>query len=555
MIAPITPDIVTQRWMRDASDELAVREGCWFDEGRGQFAVDWMYDYLRLYEGECAGQPFECCNDWQYDAVMRLFGWVRQSEDWGRVIRRFRKASWWISKKNKKSPTLAAICVYTAFGDGEQGQKCFPTAKDGVQIKENVVRHIHEMVRQSETLAAECKIYKNTGVVFHHPTRSLIMPLSSDNVASQKAKEGLNGSVFVDEVHVVDKQHMRRLSRAGISRPEPIQLEVSTAGDEPESYGKARFDYAVSVADGRQKDIETLSIIYAAPQDVSDADIHADPMKYGLMANPAMGHTVKPSEFMADYNSSKVSLSEFADFKKYRLNIWQQSANPWISVHDWRNCAMGDGPLPEGPQTVAAFDLSQTTDFTAWVLYQPDDEAPRCRGHYWITEKRARELSAEFEIPILEWVRDGWITLSTDETINYKQVHQRMAEDIAKYRIGLVGMDRAYSGCTVQFLTNDQGVELVEIAQGAMSLSSPSKELEALVIDGKLDSRNDPVMAWMIGNTSVKRDENDNIKPVKTVGGTRKHIDGVVSLVMAILTAMLNPEHGTSYYDTGSLML
>lgn len=86
--------MITNRWMRDASDERAAHQGCWFDEARGQFAVDWMRDYLRLYEGECAGQPFECCDDWQHDAVMRLFGWVRDSEDWGRVIRRFRKASW-----------------------------------------------------------------------------------------------------------------------------------------------------------------------------------------------------------------------------------------------------------------------------------------------------------------------------------------------------------------------------------------------------------------------------------------------------------------------------
>lgn len=540
MIAPASPDTLTKQWMRDASDELAVREGCWFDEERGEFAVKWMYDYLRLYEGECAGQPFECCRDWQYDGVMRLFGWVRHSDDWGRTIRRFRKASWWVAKKNKKSPTLAALTCYVAFGDGEMGQKCFPTAKDGVQIKENVVRHIHEMIRQSEQLSSECKIYKNTGVVFHHPTRSLIMPLSSDNVASQKAKEGLNGSVFVDEVHVVDKQHMRRLSRAGISRPEPIQLEVSTAGDEPESYGKARFDYACAVADGRQKDIETLALIYAAPQDVSDADIHADPMKYGRMANPAMGHTVKPSEYMADYNSSKASLSEFADFKKYRLNIWQQSANPWLSVHAWRQCPQVAGELPTRSYTTAAFDLSQTTDFTAWVLYQPDEPVSRCYGHYWITESRARTLSAEFEVPILDWVQQGWVTLSTDEKINYKQVHQRMAEDIAKYKIKCVGMDRAYSDSTVQFLTDEQGIELVEIAQGAMSLSSPSRKLEGLVIDGAIDGRLDPVMAWMIGNTSVKRDENDNIKPVKTVGGVRKHIDGVVALIMAVLISMTN---------------
>lgn len=554
MIAPVKPDAVTKRWMRDASDELAVRNGCWFDESRGQFVVDWMYDYLRLYEGEAAGQPFEC-KDWQYEATMRLFGWVRNSDDWGRVVRRFRKAIVFIAKKNKKSPTLAAWCCYQAFGDGEMGQKCFPTAKDGSQVKENVVRHIHEMIRQSPLLLGECKINKTTGSVFHEPTRSLILPLSSDNVATQKAKEGLNGSVFVDEVHVVDKQHMRRISRAGISRAEPLQVEVSTAGDEPESYGKGRFDYAERVIDGSAHDDQTLAIIYAAPQSIDDAEIHADPLKFGRMANPAMGHTVKESEFLSDYNTSKGSLSEFADFKKYRLNIWQQSANPWISIHDWKRCAMEPGPLPVGPQTTAAFDLSQTTDWTAWVLFQPHSDAPRCYGHYWITEKRAVELSSEFEIPVLEWVQQGWVTLSTDERINYRQVHKRMGEDIEKYSIGMVGMDRAYAGSTVQFLSDDQGVEVIEIAQGAMSLSSPSKEIEGLVAEGSLDSRCDPVMAWMIGNTSIKRDENDNIKPVKTVGGVRKHIDGVVALIMSVYTNMLNPDQESIYSTPGSLTL
>ena len=185
-VASRKPDAVTKAWMRDASDDLAVRNGCRFDEDRGQFVVDWLYDYLRLYEGECAGQPFEC-KDWQYEATMRLFGWVRFDEDRGCELRRFRKASIWIPKKNKKSPTLAAWCVYTAFGDGEMGQKCFPSAKDGRQSKETVVRHIHEMIRQSDELADECKINKQTGSVFHERTRSLILPLSSDNVRAQKS--------------------------------------------------------------------------------------------------------------------------------------------------------------------------------------------------------------------------------------------------------------------------------------------------------------------------------------------------------------------------------
>ncbi len=555
MIASVKPDPVTKSWMRDASDELAVRNGCWFDEERGRFAVDWMREYLRLYEGEWAGRPLDVRGHWTEDATMRLFGWVRNSEEWGRVIRRFRSAIVFVAKKNMKSPWLAGTCCYLAFGDGEMGQKCFPTAVDGAQIRENVVKHVHEMILQSPALLEECKINKSTGQVLHQPTRSVIMPLSSDNIRTQKAKEGINGSVFVDEIHVVDKQHMARVSRAGISRAEPIQLEVSTAGDEPESYGKKRFEYAMSVIEGRVDDDQTLAIVYAAPQDVTDAEIHADPVKYGKMANPAWGHTIKESEFLHDYNTSKLSLSEFALFKKYRLNIWQQSSSPWISVHDWSQCPSMEGDLPEGEPTFAAFDLSSVTDFTAWMLYQPG-EVPRCRGHYWITPKRAKELAGQFEIPIFEWVSQGWVTLSTSDRIVYSQVHRQMEADIERHKIGYVAYDRKFAGDTVDFLMNDQGVEVLPLAQGSMTLGSPCRELEAMVIARQLDNRCDPVLAWMIGNTSVKRDTNDGIMPVKSPGGTRKHIDGVIALVMAIYVAMANPDTGPSIYSTpGNLAL
>lgn len=556
MIAAAQPDEVTKRWMRDASDELAVRNGCWFDEARGQFVVDWFRDYLRFYEGECAGQPFDLTvMPWQYELVMRLFGWVRNSEEWGRVIRRFRKLSFWGAKKNGKSPLLAGLCCYLAFGDGEMGQKVFPTARDGLQIKENVVRHIHEMIRQSAELSSECKLNKTTGSVFHNPTRSLILPLSSDNVATQKAKEGLNGSIAVDEVHVVDKQHMRRISRAGISRAEPLHMEASTAGNEPESYGYGRFTYAQGVIDGRHQDDQTLAVIYAAPQDVNDAEIHADPSKFGKMANPSWGHTVKQSEFLSDYEASKKSVSDFADFKMYRLNIWQQSASPWLSVHDWAACPAVEGELPETEATFAGLDLSRKIDLTAWVLFQPGDP-PRCCGHYWCPRQRAEELSSQFEIPLLDWAEQGWVTLVNRRGIDYDAVIQRIDADVKRYAISHIGFDPYNSDQVVKHCEENLDCQMVEVRQGIPSLSAPTKELELMVVESQLDHRCDPVLAWMIGNTSIRSDENGNIKPLKAVGGVRKHIDGVVALIMAKYMAMANPDAGRSIYDTpGALAL
>lgn len=554
MIAVAKPDKVTQMWMRDASDDLAVRNGCWLDEGRGQFVVDWLSDYLVLYEGECAGQPFEC-KDWQYEATMRLFGWVRKDEDRGFTVRRFRKASIWIPKKNKKSPTLAAWCVYTAFGDGEMGQKCFPTAKDGKQIKENVVRHIHEMIRQSEMLAVECKINQQTGSVYHPKTRSLILPLSSDNVRAQKANEGLNGSVFVDEVHVVDKAHMRRVSRAGISRPEPLQVEVSTVGDDPDSYGGQRFDYAEGVINGKHQDDQTLAMVYAAPQSLSDTELAADPLKYGKLANPAWGHTIHSREFLQDYNTSRGSLRELADFKMYRLNIWQRSSSPWLSPFDWAQCA--DNYTAQqfaGATAYGGLDMSLTRDMSGFTLIVPqliegrsgNDEEDFTYYQFnrlWITEEASKRWGhiVDYE----KFAAAGHLVVIDGGRIDFTLVENEIVELCQPFSVASVTYDPIYASKTAENLRERLGCEIVEFTQTLMQFAEPTQMYERLVKSHALKHQNNTCLNWQAGHVEVTRpDRSGNYRAVKPQSTDKadsreahKCIDGIIAGIMGLREA------------------
>ncbi|MEN1682080.1 MAG: terminase TerL endonuclease subunit [Planctomycetota bacterium] len=537
-------DVVTKRWMRDASDELAVANGCRFDEGLGQFVVDWMYDYLRLYEGVWAGRPFEC-RDWQYEFVMRCFGWMRPNVDWREelpnrdYIRRFRGASVWIPKKNKKSPTLAALMLYMLCGDDVMGQKCFPGAKDGQQVRKNVMLHVVEMVKQSEELSAECKINLNDATVFHEPTRSLLLPLSSSNVRNEKSKEGLNGSVFVDEVHVVDRSFVRRIDRAGISRPEPLHAEFSTVGDDMDSYGYDRFQYAEGVADGSIKDDALLSMIYAAPRDLPETELAADPAKYGELANPAWGHTIKSAEFLADFERSKSSPRALADFKMYRLNVWQASATPWLSMPAWEQCN-GGREIDPGKPVYAGLDLSSKRDFTAWVLVQKQGDVYVARGQYWISRDRADEHLAAGR-DIVGWEREGWLSISDNARVDQEAVTERVIGDSKAIGVESIGHDRWGAEALRQQVENE-GIQIVEVGQSFGDLTEPSKLLEAAVLSGELDHGGDPVLTWMARNVTIKSDNHDNIKPIKPERSTLKAVDGIVALIMGIGQAELARE-------------
>ena len=54
-------------------------------------------------------------------------------------------------------------------------------------------------------------------------------------------------------------------------------------------------------------------------------------------------------------------------------------------------------------------------------------------------------------------------------------------------------------------------------------MSNPMKQLGADLIDKKLNYNNNPVLKWCLCNTNVKRDDNDNIRPVKRSKTTCKN--------------------------------
>src|SRR4051794_1577290 len=99
------PPEVDPRWIRTPDDQVAVAEGCTFDEEAGRFACDFIETFCRQSKGRWAGQPFHLI-PWQRDFLMRLFGWKRSDG-----TRRFRTAYLEIAKKNGKSTLLAALCL------------------------------------------------------------------------------------------------------------------------------------------------------------------------------------------------------------------------------------------------------------------------------------------------------------------------------------------------------------------------------------------------------------------------------------------------------------
>lgn len=529
------------------------------DEARGQFVVDWAKENLVLWEGECAGQPL-IATDWQYDCAIRLFGWVKKSDRWKREIRRFREALIGKPKKNKKSPTVAWWDLYLLDGDGEPGQNVYTAAKDGQQAR-IVQEHAIKMVQSSPTLAQYMRINKTDFSITVDETNSKMKVLSSDNVNAQKSKEGLNGSCSVDEIHVVDEAFMKRISRMGISRAEPLILQVTTAGDDPLSYGKQRYDYGQRVNSGAFDNESFFFDWHEAPPTLSDEELKSDPIKFGKMANPAWGHTVGEEEFIADLNGCDTP-SALRTFKMYRLNIWQQSSNPLLQAHDWEACQRDvSWQELEAMPCWGGLDLSRTRDLTSLCLaFRDTDKTLHFRWWFWMPEDTAKSRIAA--APFIDWANDekAQLTLTDGDWIDYDYVWKTLTEVGQRFKIQKLLYDKKFADYLIQrIIVGEQNSDgtwkyrpvdftIEDCNQGASSLAEPIAEFEKLVMSHEMTHDGNPVANWQAGNVTKGR----NGLLCKPHGKDDvRTIDGMQAAVMA-LAGVEEGEVRLAYASEGS---
>ncbi|OWK34955.1 Phage terminase large subunit [Fimbriiglobus ruber] len=531
--------------------------GMRFDHERAKFVVDWIEEYCRLYEGDKAGEPLVLLPAWR-EAFMRLHGWVRFNDEKDCWVRRFTHFAFWAAKKNGKSPCAAAHNLYLLAGDGEMGQKVYQGAKNGEQAR-IAQQHSVEMVLRSPELMAECKINNSTLQITHLSTSSKLVILTGDDSRGQKAKEGLNGSVTFDEMHVVDREMYERVSRAGISRLQPLICSFSTAGDDPASIGYERYRYGQQVNAGDRDDPAFLHIEHSAPEKIPEHEIETRLDELGAMANPTWGEIVMPSEFRADWARSKGSQREVARFLQYRLNLWVGSTKRWLDKAKWDESAESY-TLDDlaGRDCFAALDLSRTRDMTAFVLAFPwpefGPEVVRLWPMFWLPEQTAKERDHKF--PLMSWARAGHLILTPGGVVDYAMVKHDIRHVINRYNLNALSLffDPHYGEEITQQLQEGEqlGTERVEsvfanrvlFKQSLMMFTGPAKEFERRVSAGYVRHPGNPVMDWQVGHCEILTDRNQNIRPVKPETSTGKAVDGVVATVMTFMGVMAGAGEG-----------
>jgi len=502
-------------------DEIEHPRDPWvFDIEKANRPIEFIERFCKHSKGKWAGKPVRL-ELFQKAKLQAVYGFVHRETG----LRRAREVLTIVGRKNGKSTEKAALGNYMLVADGEGGAEVYSVAtkKDQARI---VWTEAHNMVSQSPALSKHIKKRKTD--LYFPVTFSKFEPLASDS----NSLDGLNVHyAIMDELHAIkDRNLYDVIKQAMTAREQPLLDMITTAGFVRECIYDSIYEYACNVLDGIVEDDRFLAFIY----ELDDRSEWTD-FRMWEKANPGLGTIKDYNELAANVERAKNDPDFLPTVLTKDFNIRDTVAGTWLTFDQVNNEETFTMDDIRDTYAIGGADLSSTTDLTCATLLimKPGSDKIYCLQHYFLPAELVEQRVREDKIPYDKWAERGLLTLCEGNKVNYHDVTAWFLRMVQEYGIHPVwiGYDPWNSKYWVDEMEAN-GFQMEIVRQGPQTLSQPMKELAADLMAKRINYGNHPILKWCLTNVAVKRDENDNIRPVKGQK-SRQRIDGAVSLLIA----------------------
>lgn len=463
---------------------------------------------------------------WQAFVVCVLFGWVHVDSG----LRRFREAYIAVPRKNGKSALIAAIGNYMLAADGEHGAEVFCGATSKAQAWE-VFRPA-----RLQALAESSDGFRRTFGV-EVAAESIYIPSNGSRFAPIIGKPGDGASpscAIIDEFHEHPTSEQYDSMKTGMgAREQPLLAIITTAGEDIASPCHSLHQDAQKVLDGVWENDALFAVIFGIDEgdDWTSEDVLAK-------ANPNIGVSVDAGYLRAQQMEAIRNPRKANVFKTKHLNVWVHARSPWMNMEAWNACEDSTLDIDDfrGVPCWMGMDLASKIDLASVArLFRRDVDGT---AHWYvfvrsyIPEDRAQEPGLEH---YAGWVADGHLVATEGNIIDQNRIEADILDDAGQHGVNAVAFD-PYSATKLALDLTAKGVPMVEVPQTVGNLSEPMKELEALVLSGRLHHDGNPVTTWAASNVTARTDANDNVFPRKD--RVENKIDPIVALINAMNRAL-----------------
>jgi phage terminase large subunit-like protein len=469
---------------------------------------------------------------WQKAILSALYGFV--STETGN--RRYRRLHIYVGRKNGKTLFAACIIIYEMLMGGEYGAEFYTGATKRDQAK--ITWDIAKMMIVSNPALNERFRITLSGIYLRPWSETYFMPVSKES----KKLDGLNAYLsHIDELHaIVDNNIIDVMWDSTKTRQQPIELITTTMGTERQATFDDIYTNDSNVVYDIYKDERLLVFCYEL-DDVSEwKNIHN-----AYKANPNLGISIRMEDIYEEIEKAKNDASKLINLLCKTFNIRQTNRHAWLSFEDFDNNQKVDLKQFDGAVVIGGFDLSRTGDLTAFTTLFFDRKLKKLVAEtmYWCTQKYHDNMT---KVPIKLWVQQGYIRISGEELINYRDIvdYVKGNYETRGWRYMFINYDSYSAG----YLVNDlealgyaKNIVLIPTPQGAKTLSIPMQEMEAELKQDNLLYQDNPVTKWCLSNAEVEKDRNGNYLLKK--GSYEQKIDGVSTILNCMVSYIPNKEY------------
>lgn len=472
---------------------------------------------------------------WQVFVMLSIFGWVHR--DTGK--RRFRKADLFVPRKNAKSTLGGIIGLYMLAADGEHGAEVYSGATSKDQALK-VFAPAQEMARITPEFRARFGVIVNASNLAVLDTNSKFAPLIG------KPGDGDSPScALIDEYHEHDTSEQYDTMATGMgARSQALLAMITTAGTNIGGPCYSHQKELEKILQGIVVDERRWGIIFT----IDAGDDWTKPEAL-YKANPNLGVSINVDDLIADQIEAARDPRKAAIFKTKRLDIWVQSAQPWLNLENLLRCVdpqlkpeqFRDEDCWDGLDLASKVDIaSRSRVFRrhldgVWHYY--------CFTRNWLPEAAiAKPENQHYR----GWVERGDLIQTPGNMIDLPIIQADVEAGAEVHRTVEIGMD-SWGSREIAPALGNAGLTVVDVPMITKHLSEPMKEIAALVDAGRFHLADNQATVWMFSNVECVPDRNENVFPRKPKPELK--IDAAVATIVAVSRAMVGAQQVESVYE------